>query len=177
MSSSSAPYLIEPLRQAEQTGHPHTSLVHKATYSCACSEHALLLLHRTPTHPSTPTRTSSRPLPLPLLHPINTTPRGRLFQTANHFGTPLKVYGRDNNRHREGRRNFVEHVDHEDPIDKSKRTRVRFNVEGPHGHGMAYAEVRGCGSDAKWGGVGRWVGGRQIPRSLAAWVWAVTCRS
>lgn len=64
-------------------------------------------------------------------------------QTANHFGTPLKVYGRDNNRHREGRRNFVEHVDHEDPIDKSKRTRVRFNVEGPHGHGMAYAEVGG----------------------------------
>lgn len=62
-------------------------------------------------------------------------------QTANHFGTPLKVYGRDNNRHREGRRNFVEHVDYEDPVDKSKRTRVRFNVEGPHGHGMAYAEV------------------------------------
>ena len=66
----------------------------------------------------------------------------RPLQTANHFGTPLKVYGRDNNRHREGRRNFVEHVDHEDPVDKSKRSRVRFNVEGPHGHGMAYAEVR-----------------------------------
>ncbi|CAM9710075.1 unnamed protein product [Hapterophycus canaliculatus] len=73
--------------------------------------------------------------------------------TANHFGTPLKVYGRDNNRHREGRRNFVEHVDHEDPIDKSKRTRVRFNVEGPHGHGMAYAEASGRGKMAS----GEWV--------------------
>ncbi|CAB1097570.1 unnamed protein product [Ectocarpus sp. CCAP 1310/34] len=70
--------------------------------------------------------------------------------TANHFGTPLKVYGRDNNRHREGRRNFVEHVDHEDPIDKSKRTRVRFNVEGPHGHGMAYAEVSNKMESGEW---------------------------
>lgn len=35
----------------------------------------------------------------------------------------------------------MEHVDHEDPTDGSKRTRVRFNVEGPNGHGMAYAEV------------------------------------
>ena len=46
----------------------------------------------------------------------------------------------------------MEHVDHEDPIDKSKRTRVRFNVEGPHGHGMAYAEV---GWGWGWGGGGR----------------------
>ena len=67
--------------------------------------------------------------------------RAACCQTANHFGTPLKVYGRDNNRHREGRRNFVEHVEHEDPVDNSKRSRIRFNVEGPHGHGMAYAEV------------------------------------
>lgn len=110
----------------------------------------LFLKSKTYTHP--PTRTSIRPIhptscptlpthtPTSPVHALDTT---RWVQTANHFGTPLKVYGRDNNRHREGRRNFVEHVDHEDPIDKSKRTRVRFNVEGPHGHGMAYAEVRG----------------------------------
>ncbi|CAM9794618.1 unnamed protein product [Ascophyllum nodosum] len=69
---------------------------------------------------------------------------------ANHFGTPLKVYGRDNNRHREGRRNYVEHVEHDDPVDGSKRTRVRFNMEGPNGHGMAYAEVSNKMGRGEW---------------------------
>lgn len=35
----------------------------------------------------------------------------------------------------------MEHVEYVDPNDSSKRTRVRLNVEGPHGHGLAYAEV------------------------------------
>ncbi|CAM9450861.1 unnamed protein product, partial [Choristocarpus tenellus] len=62
--------------------------------------------------------------------------------TANHFGTPLKVYGRDTNRHREGRRNFVEHIEYKEKSDDSKRTRVRFNLEGPYGHGLGFAEAR-----------------------------------
>ncbi|CAM9692138.1 unnamed protein product [Discosporangium mesarthrocarpum] len=70
--------------------------------------------------------------------------------TSNHFGTPLKVYGRDTNRHREGRRNFVEHVEYEDKTDGSKRTRVRFNVEGPYGHGLGFAEVSNKMGNGEW---------------------------
>ncbi len=47
---------------------------------------------------------------------------------ANHFGTPLKAYGRDGG-HREGRRNFIEHESFTSPVDKSKRRRVRFNLQ------------------------------------------------
>ena len=98
-----------------------------------CTYHCLFR-QRTPKHSF---RLTSQPCPLPP-HP---PPLSEHVQIANHFGTPLKVYGRDNNRHREGRRNYVEHVEHDDPVDGSKRTRVRFNMEGPNGHGMAYAEV------------------------------------
>lgn len=35
----------------------------------------------------------------------------------------------------------MEHVEYVDQSDGSRRTRVRFNVEGPNGHGVAYAEV------------------------------------
>ncbi len=48
---------------------------------------------------------------------------------ANHFGTPVKAYGRDHGRHREGRRNFVEHEKYTSPVDSSKRCRVRFNLQ------------------------------------------------
>lgn len=114
-----------PLWPARASPFVYTSHTHSTPF------HQEVLLHAL---------TSLPPL-LTATHRCLKTLHTRGVQTANHFGTPLKVYGRDNNRHREGRRNFVEHVDHEDPIDKSKRTRVRFNVEGPHGHGMAYAEV------------------------------------
>lgn len=43
----------------------------------------------------------------------------------------------------------MEHEEYKVEADGSKRTRVRFNVEGPHGHGMAYAEVSGQRSTDK----------------------------
>jgi len=54
---------------------------------------------------------------------------------------PVKTYGRDHGGHREGRRNFVEHTDYIDPDDGTKRTRVRFNLEGPYGAAFVFAEV------------------------------------
>ncbi len=48
---------------------------------------------------------------------------------ANHFGTPLKAYGRDHGSHREGRRNYIEHEKYTSPDDSSNRCRVRFNLQ------------------------------------------------
>ncbi len=48
---------------------------------------------------------------------------------ANHFGTPLKAYGRDHGGHREGRRNYIEHETYTSPDDSSNRCRVRFNLQ------------------------------------------------
>jgi import inner membrane translocase subunit TIM21 len=62
-------------------------------------------------------------------------------QIKTRFGAPLKAYGRDHGGHREGRRNFIEHTEFTDPDDGSKRTRVRFNLEGEHGHAFVFAEV------------------------------------
>eukprot|EP00611_Tribonema_gayanum_P008874 TRINITY_DN1853_c0_g1_i1.p1 TRINITY_DN1853_c0_g1~~TRINITY_DN1853_c0_g1_i1.p1 ORF type:complete len:283 (-),score=79.68 TRINITY_DN1853_c0_g1_i1:379-1227(-) len=59
---------------------------------------------------------------------------------ANHFGTPLTAYGRDHGGTREGRRHFVEHEEYKAKEDGSKRMRIRFNVEGPYGHGFVFAE-------------------------------------
>jgi import inner membrane translocase subunit TIM21 len=57
------------------------------------------------------------------------------------FGEPLKGYGRDHGGHREGRRNFIEHTEYTSDNDGSKRTRVRYNLEGQHGHASVFAEV------------------------------------
>jgi len=57
------------------------------------------------------------------------------------FGPSFKTYGRDHGGHREGRRNFIEHTDYSDPDDGSKRTRVRFNLEGEFGSAFVFAEV------------------------------------
>lgn len=57
------------------------------------------------------------------------------------FGAPLKAYGRDHGGHREGRRNFVEHTDYTDQEDGTKRTRVRFNLEGKYSSAFVFAEV------------------------------------
>lgn len=57
------------------------------------------------------------------------------------FGAPLKGYGRDYGGHREGRRNFVEHTEYTDKDDGSKRTRVRYNLEGKEGMAFVFAEV------------------------------------
>eukprot|EP00591_Stephanopyxis_turris_P004131 CAMPEP_0195514474 /NCGR_PEP_ID=MMETSP0794_2-20130614/5847_1 /TAXON_ID=515487 /ORGANISM="Stephanopyxis turris, Strain CCMP 815" /LENGTH=253 /DNA_ID=CAMNT_0040642727 /DNA_START=212 /DNA_END=974 /DNA_ORIENTATION=- len=62
-------------------------------------------------------------------------------EVMSRFGAPLKAYGRDHGGHREGRRNFIEHTEYTDKEDGSKRTRVRFNLEGQFGHAFVFAEV------------------------------------
>jgi import inner membrane translocase subunit TIM21 len=58
------------------------------------------------------------------------------------FGENFKTYGRDHGGHREGRRNFVDHTEYVDvDTDGSKRTRVRFNLEGQYGTAFVFAEV------------------------------------
>lgn len=62
-------------------------------------------------------------------------------EVTRRFGEPLKAYGRDHGGHREGRRNFIEHSEYVDKDDGSKRTRVRFNIEGQYGTAFVFAEV------------------------------------
>lgn len=62
-------------------------------------------------------------------------------EVKRRFGESIKTYGRDHGGHREGRRNFIEHTEYTDPDDGSKRTRVRFNLEGEHGAALVFAEV------------------------------------
>jgi len=62
-------------------------------------------------------------------------------EVKRRFGDTLKGYGRDHGGHREGRRNFIEHTEYTDENDGSKRTRVRFNLEGKFGHAFVFAEV------------------------------------
>jgi len=61
-------------------------------------------------------------------------------EVKRRFGEGFKTYGRDHGGHREGRRNFIEHTEYT-AEDGSKRTRVRFNLEGPHGGAFVFAEV------------------------------------
>lgn len=62
-------------------------------------------------------------------------------QVTLKYGTKLKFYGKDHGGHREGRRNFIEHTQYTDPEDSSKRTRVRFNMEGQFDSAICFAEV------------------------------------
>jgi len=62
-------------------------------------------------------------------------------EIGRRFGEPIKVYGRDHGGHREGRRNFIEHTEYTNEDDGSKRTRVRFNLEGKFGKAFVFAEV------------------------------------
>jgi mitochondrial import inner membrane translocase subunit TIM21 len=62
-------------------------------------------------------------------------------EVTSRFGTPIRGYGRDHGGKRVGRRNFIEHTEYTSDEDGSKRTRVRFNLEGPHGQGFVFAEV------------------------------------
>jgi import inner membrane translocase subunit TIM21 len=57
------------------------------------------------------------------------------------YGDSIKAYGRDHGGKREGRRNFVEHSEYSDPVDGSKRTRVRYNLESRLGAAFVFAEV------------------------------------
>ena len=56
------------------------------------------------------------------------------------FGEPLKAYGIDHGGNREGRRNFIQSRE-SDGEDGSKRLKVRFNLQGPFGGGIVFAEV------------------------------------
>lgn len=62
-------------------------------------------------------------------------------QVLRQYGESIKVYGRDHGGHREGRRNFVENTQYESPDDGTKRTRVRFNLEGQFASAFCFAEV------------------------------------
>ena len=92
-------------------------------------------------------------------------------EVKHRYGEPIKGYGRDHGGHREGRRNFIEcvqtcfhasnegllfstvatlliifflserHTTRVDKEDGSRRTRVRFNIEGPYGHAFVFSEV------------------------------------
>jgi import inner membrane translocase subunit TIM21 len=62
-------------------------------------------------------------------------------QVRRQYGESLKFYGRDHGGHREGRRNFIEHTEYTDQEDGSKRTRVRFNMEGQFASAFCFAEV------------------------------------
>lgn len=63
-------------------------------------------------------------------------------EVKRRFGEAFKTYGRDHGGHREGRRNFIEHTEYVDrDTDGSKRTRVRFNLEGQYGAAFVFAEV------------------------------------
>jgi import inner membrane translocase subunit TIM21 len=62
-------------------------------------------------------------------------------EVQRRYGDSLKAYGRDHGGHREGRRNFIEHTEYTDAEDGSKRTRVRYNLEGRFGTAFVFAEV------------------------------------
>ncbi|KAL3910616.1 MAG: hypothetical protein SGILL_007622, partial [Bacillariaceae sp.] len=62
-------------------------------------------------------------------------------QVARQYGDSLKFYGKDHGGHREGRRNFIEHTEYTNEEDGSKRTRVRFNLEGQFASAFCFAEV------------------------------------
>lgn len=62
-------------------------------------------------------------------------------EVKRRYGDSLKAYGRDHGGHREGRRNFIEHKEYVDEQDGSKRTRVRYNLEGEYGNAFVFAEV------------------------------------
>ena len=55
-------------------------------------------------------------------------------------GENMKAFGRDVGRNTEGRRNHIEQYKYT-AEDGSKRTRVRFNVQGSQGKAVVYAEV------------------------------------
>ena len=62
-------------------------------------------------------------------------------EVKGRFGDGFRTYGRDHGGRREGRRNFVESAEFVDPDDGSRRTRARFNLEGPYGGAFVFAEV------------------------------------
>lgn len=68
-------------------------------------------------------------------------------QVQRQYGDKLKFYGKDHGGHREGRRNFIEHTEYTSEDDGSKRTRVRFNLEGQFAQAFCFAEVSNAYDD------------------------------
>lgn len=62
-------------------------------------------------------------------------------EVVERYGDTIKAYGRDHGGHREGRRNFIEHTEYTSQEDGTKRTRVRYNLEGRFGYAFVFAEV------------------------------------
>jgi len=63
-------------------------------------------------------------------------------EIAHRLGTPIKGYGRDHGGHREGRRNFISHVEMPATEECDKSMRIKFNVEGPRKkHAYVYGSV------------------------------------
>ncbi|ETV87833.1 hypothetical protein H257_01272 [Aphanomyces astaci] len=57
------------------------------------------------------------------------------------LGQPIRCYGKDFGSHKEGRRNFIEHVELNDKEGNKTRLRIKFNLKGPNGKAEAWAEV------------------------------------
>ena len=63
-------------------------------------------------------------------------------EVKRRFGENFKTNGMDHGGHREGHRNFVKNTECIDvDTNRSKRTRVRFNLEGQYGMAFVFAEV------------------------------------
>ena len=75
--------------------------------------------------------------------------KGDLNVTSK-LGEPIKGFGRDHGGHREGRRNFIDHYEYKDPKDGSSRVRIRFNIEGPHGKALVFAEASSKLASGEW---------------------------
>jgi len=71
-------------------------------------------------------------------------------QVTMKYGQSIKFYGKDHGGHREGRRNFIEHTQYNDEQDGSKRTRVRFNLEGQFDSAICFAEVSNAMSSGEF---------------------------
>mmetsp|Transcript_2755 Transcript_2755/g.4276 ORF Transcript_2755/g.4276 Transcript_2755/m.4276 type:complete len:101 (+) Transcript_2755:490-792(+) len=80
------------------------------------------------------------------------------------FGDSFKPYGRDHGGYRESRRNFLEQTEYTDPEDDTKRTRVRFNLDGLYGSAFVFAEV------SKDTPSGNFVIGRHIAIENNSWI-------
>ncbi|ETW00984.1 hypothetical protein H310_06627 [Aphanomyces invadans] len=57
------------------------------------------------------------------------------------LGQPIRCYGKDYGSHKEGRRNFIEHVELKDKDGNKTRLRIKFNMKGPNGKAEVWAEV------------------------------------
>ncbi|OQS03131.1 transmembrane protein [Thraustotheca clavata] len=57
------------------------------------------------------------------------------------LGAPIRCYGRDHGGHKEGRRNFIEHVELNDKDGQKTRLRIKFNMKGPNGKAQCWAET------------------------------------